>query len=363
MDFCPNCGVSIEADQNFCKNCGYPLTAKARQMVMGVAQQMRFIAPDASNTTVSATTQDPNTMPKNRANQRPALATTPRSTPNEAPTKRAYDPYEPPQRPTTVAKASPATTPKSTYDPYGIPTDPTPAKDPSQAPGASPAVSSTRTSSAGVTGRRQAMVSRRQAKVTPSQVQATKEEPVGYQTQPQGYGTPQSAALSRESGFEHSHVRGQQRGRNSAATGRSRLLDGLNGIFAIILGLTSFWGGFISNGHFLEPGATTLSLAKTMALGGSNFRGTMILLLSLLLIGPIVLLIFSVWQTHFAASFKLAASVFSVLAYIVVFGLLIAQGIVSASAISNFQFGWAAIVAIVALVVNFIVSVLDFINH
>ncbi|WP_057002418.1 zinc-ribbon domain-containing protein [Agrilactobacillus composti] len=363
MDFCPNCGVSIAADQNFCKNCGYPLTAKARQMVMGVAQRMRFIAPDAPNTAISATTQAPDKVPQTRTKQQPAAALAATTKENDDPIKRAYDPYRPAHLETPIDKSNLATTPKSTYDPYGITTDPAPTKGSGNTRAASPEVPSTRTSSEGATGRRQAMASRRQAKATPSQVQAPKEAAVRYQTKPQGYGSAQPAALSREPGFEHSHVRGHQRGKSSTAVGQSRLLDGLNGIFAIILGLTSFFGGFISNGHFLEPGATTLSLSKTMALGGSNFRSTMILLLSLLLIGPIVLLIFSVWQTHFAASFKLAASVFSVLAYIVVFGLLIAQGIVSAGAISNFQFGWAAIAAIVALVVNFIVSVLDFINH
>ncbi|GAF41636.1 hypothetical protein JCM14202_3591 [Agrilactobacillus composti DSM 18527 = JCM 14202] len=123
MDFCPNCGVSIAADQNFCKNCGYPLTAKARQMVMGVAQRMRFIAPDAPNTAISATTQAPDKVPQTRTKQQPAAALAATTKENDDPIKRAYDPYRPAHLETPIDKSNLATTPKSTYDPYGITTD------------------------------------------------------------------------------------------------------------------------------------------------------------------------------------------------------------------------------------------------
>ena len=188
----------------------------------------------------------------------------------------------------------------------------------------------------------------------------------GYATQPMGY----DAAQTNEAPYDDAdaddyddYEDDRGRGEDLSFFQKIGVLDWITAGLSLILIMTTFVGGFISSGTFGSAGTTSSTLYKTMSLGGSTFKVTMILLLFLLMIGPLLLITFSIWKIHAAYIIKLAAAVVSILAYIAVFGILISKGIVAASGLQNFQFGISAIVAIVLLIVNFILSVIEFVKY
>lgn len=508
MDFCPNCGATIDTAQNFCPNCGYPLTGKAQKMVMGVTQKMLLMPPQSDNAANNNSTNQildkpyvPNTRAHqdNTVGQRLNNADDPylqnndqtQNFNNQEPLSKGYygdaaalpeaspaDDYTHPTANQAPHKTTPSTlnnyVTRSAYeqlssDPvsYNAPfTDGQPADNNagsdnglgdrfgSQAAFAAPQDNSSYGDNSfnmpnnmpaantggsgdygnqnqyhedamgydanggfdngnngqsganpyyGTAGYANDEAAANQANAGNYSTDAYNQN--GYQNQPDNYGQGATAAAGNlNDGYGNSYGMNQPAtGQNAymadnggyatqpmgygqdqndyndsadddydddrdAADNRSffqkiSVMDWITAALSLILILTNFVGGFISSGSFGAKGATSATLYKTMTLGGPTFKMTMILLLVMLIIGPLALLVFSIVKIHAAYIIKLAASVVSILAYIAAFGIMISKGVVAASGLQNFQFGIAAIVAIVILIANFILSVVDFVKY
>ncbi|MCD2255551.1 zinc-ribbon domain-containing protein [Lactobacillus sp. CC-MHH1034] len=138
-----------------------------------------------------------------------------------------------------------------------------------------------------------------------------------------------------------------------------KVTDYITAVLSIVLIVTNFVGSFITS----TPLGKGTTLIGQMKLGGTSFATMMYLMIALLVIGPLLMLVFSIWKVGIAHILKLVAAVVSILAYIAVFGIMITQGLVAASGLQNFQFGISAIIAIVILVTNFILAVVDFVRY
>ncbi|MFD1672365.1 zinc ribbon domain-containing protein [Agrilactobacillus yilanensis] len=477
MGFCPNCGATIESAQNFCPNCGYPLSTKARKMVMGVTQKMLLVAPQDEDSTTPPTTDEhgilnepyePNTrarqttnqqiqtdddpylqgksslqtfglptdntsnqhkpelgridtrqttperikpvenndqtntkqtapqtlnnymtraafnqMPKNETNydsdytsantnydsgsayNQPAYDTTAQPAAKSA--DQSYTNFEPnpPEngRSTTTDNYNYGQSNANTYGTGGYANDPqynnqdmnyNPYGNDYQEPAqADYQDQQTQTATDNYNY---------YSPYNDNTAEAAYDTGTSYATTPMSYGATDSGDNydDYDQGDDYEDRRDDD---NLSFLQKINILDWVSAGLSVILLLTTFVGGFISSGTFGTAGTTSSTLFKTMSLGGSSFKTMMILLLFMLMIGPLALLVFSIWKIHASYIIKLAAAVVSILAYIAVFGILISKGIVAASGLQNFQFGISAIIAIVLLIANFILAVVDFVKY